>query len=391
MKLKTYNAPTLHAALRLARIELGSEAVLLEAKERDAETAEARFQVTFALGTETETAAPIPAKLAMPHWKSYLGHEDDAAAPPKPELPLEPEPPTEPKPRPRAARKTRVQAASRPKAVLTPPPAIDAPGLQSALGALRTPELAAIFGRLVSAGVTTPDATTLAARAARTAGRDHDAAALEAGLREALDAGWRIHAAVEPQPQSTRVIALVGPAGAGKSATAVKTAALLLRAYDRPAALISVGRHPVGGVETLEAWATLLNLRLEIVESPDGLSAALERLAASPRPPGAVIVDTPADGGAADALEAARPLETHLVVPATYSPADLMLTIERYGGSALDAAIFTRLDEAAAPGSIWGFQRSTGLPASFLGCGPDTPGDLQLATAKRLTQRLLGR
>jgi flagellar biosynthesis protein FlhF len=390
MKLKTYNAPTLHAALRLARIELGSEAVLLEAKERDAETAEARFQVTFALGAETETAAPLPAKLGMPHWKSYLGHEDVAAAQPKPEPPFQPEPPAEPKPRPRAARKTKAQAAPRPKAALAPP-AIDAPGLQGSLGALRTPELAAIFGRLVSAGVTAPDAKTLVARAARTAGHDDDAAALEAGLRDALDAGWRIQAAVEPQPQSTRVIALVGPAGAGKSTTAVKAAVLLLRAYDRPAALISVGRHPVGGAETLEAWATLVSLRLEIVESPDGLGAALERLAASPRPPGAVILDTPADCGAAEALRAAGPLETHLVVPATYSPADLMLTIERYGGSALDAAIFTRLDEAAAPGSIWGFQRSTGLPASYLGCGPDTPGDLQPATAKRLTQRLLGR
>jgi flagellar biosynthesis protein FlhF len=387
MKLKTYHAPTLHAALRLARIELGSEAVLLEAKEREAETAEARFQVTFALGAEGEIPRAAPAKLDMPHWKSFLS---EAAAPAAAAVP-EPKPEEPPKPQPRAAR-AKAAGPKRKRPPKAPRAHEAAPeAFAEAAGLLRTAEIAALFGRLAAAGVTTAEAADLVSRAARSAGRDDDADALEAAVRETLDAGWKVHAAPEPAARTTRLLAFVGPAGAGKSATAVKAASLLLRAYDRPAALLSLGRHPVGGVEAVEAWATLLDMRLEIVEAPENLPAALDRLTAGPRPPGAVIFDTPADQSAAAALNQVQELETHLVLPSTYSPADLLRTWERYGGARLDAAVPTRLDECAAPGALWSFQRRCGLPASYLGCGPETPGDLRPATARRLTQRLLGR
>jgi flagellar biosynthesis protein FlhF len=369
MKLKTYHAPTLHAALRLARIELGSEAVLLEAKEREAETAEARFQVTFALGADGEIVQAPPARLEPPHWKRYVG---PTQAPPKSEQ--QPEPSR----RRRSARKPKAVAPERPE-----------PG--SVLDALRTPELAAIFGRLVGVGVPVAEATALAVRASEIASTNLDAAALEAGLRETLDAGWKLHSAAEPKTPAARLIALIGPSGAGKSATAVKIATHLQRSHDRPAALVSLGRHPIGGVEPLEAWAILLNLHLEIVESLEDLPLALDRLTNSPRPPGAVILDTPADGSAMEALFRVAGLERHLVLPATHSPADLLRAVERSGDRPVDAVIFTRLDEAAAPGSLWGFQRSTELPISFLGCGAETPGDLYPATAARLTQKLLRR
>ena len=396
MKLKTYEAPTLHAALRLARIELGSEAVLLEAKERDEETAEARFQVTFALGAEAGQLAEQQApRLEMPHWKSYLPEaepsptDDKPAKPAKPaaEKPEEPEPP--PAPKRRAARKKASPAAKRKRAARKPKPEppVQPPVLPDSIGALRNPQLAAIFGRLVGAGVPPSEATALASQAAEAARSEDDASALEAALQETLDAGWLIHSAPEPAATSTRILALAGPAGAGKSATAIKAASLLIRAYDRPAVLVSLGRHPVGGVEALDAWATLLALRLEIVETPAELPAVLARLTGAPNPPGAIVLDTPAN--IADL--SAPGLETHLVLPATHSVADLARTIERYRPLQPAAAVFTRLDEAAAPGSLWNLQRTTALPASYLGCGPDTPGDLQPATPRRLTLRLLGR
>jgi flagellar biosynthesis protein FlhF len=239
--------------------------------------------------------------------------------------------------------------------------------------------------------VTAADAATLTSLAAQAAGRDDDAAELETALRQTLDAGWRIHRGAAPDAKSTRVIALVGPSGAGKSATAVKAASLLLRAYSRPVALVSLGRHPIGGVEALESWSTLLSIRLEIVESPERLGEALDRLTTGLRPPGAILIDTPADGSAAAPLALVADLEAHLVVPAAYSPADLLRTAERYSTAALTAAVLTRLDEAAAPGALWAFQRASRLPASFLGCGPETPEGLEPATAGRLTQRLLGR
>ncbi len=379
MKLKTYEAPTLHAALRLARIELGTEAVLLDANERDEETAEARFQVTFALGAEADKlAVEQPSRLETPHWKTYLDAPEEPAEDPQPEAKPAKRRSTRKKAAKTAKRKRAARGStSRSKAAPEPK--------HEALAALRTPQLAAIYGRLVGVGVAPAEATGLALRAAAACGSDDDAQILEAAVAAELDAGWFVYGHAEPAADQTRVLALVGPAGAGKSTTAVKAARLLMRVYDRRAVLLSAGRHPVGGVEVLESWATLLGLQLEIVESAALLGPTLERLRAIPNPPGAIVVDTPADLDPTPAPAA----EVHLVLPAAYSPPDLARTIERYSPLQPDAAVVTRLDEAAAPGSLWNLQRTTPLPVSFLGCGPNAPADLQPATPQRLTRRLL--
>ncbi|MCB1018280.1 MAG: hypothetical protein H6509_09840 [Bryobacterales bacterium] len=397
MRLKTYHAPTLHAALRLARIELGSEAVLLEAKEQEAETAEARFQVTFALGADGELVQtqPPPVKIEQPHWKQFVDlPEPERAA--KPELTYEPQPEPVPaaeaKPKPKArARKRATRKTTTPKpALAAPPQAAAAPAQHSALEALRTPELAALFGRLSAVGVQSTEAASLAAAAARKAGCDNDPAALDAALRATLDAGWRIHTGREPAADRARLLVLTGPPGAGKSASAVRLARLLSQAYARPAALVSLGRHPVGGSAALETWATLLDMPLEIVEAPEKLDEALDRLLRAPLAPGAIVLDAPSDGEAVQAALAAG-AEVHLVLSATDSQTDLQRAFELYAPCRPSGVLFTKLDAAALPGVLWNLQSRGARPASFLGCGPATPGDLEPATAKRLTQRLLGR
>ena len=79
MKLKTYHAGTVRAALKLARVELGDDAVFVGAKEIE----QGRFRVTFALGgagrksaaagtQETPRRSP-PA--ALPHWRKFVPPE----------------------------------------------------------------------------------------------------------------------------------------------------------------------------------------------------------------------------------------------------------------------------------------------------------------------------
>ena len=393
MKLKTYEAPTLQAALKLARIELGSEAVLLEAKERKESTAEARFHVTFALDADIDALTKQqPIRLEMPHWQTYLPEEQEpdpmsepeASAPPR-RLPAKPKPKAK-----RGAARKKTAAPRRAKREPPPQPAarVVAPAMPEPMSGLRTAELAALFGRLVATGIPAGEAARLATRAAETAGLDDDTPALEAALRETLDTGWRVHAGPTAEPGATRLIAFVGPAGAGKTTSAIKAARLLIQSYDRPATLISAGHQPIGSLDVLETWTTLLDLQLDIVESAAELPPTLDRLARAGNPPGTIILDV-----AADAAEVVRipGVEIHIVLPATYSTADQLKTIERYSGLEPSATVITRFDEAAAPGSLWSLQRSNDLPASYLSCGPDTPGDFHPATPQRLTQRLLGR
>lgn len=86
MKLKTYHAGTVRAALKLARVELGEDAVFLGASEVEDGAPTARFRVTFALSgpgrqaeAKAEPTAPAPARSepsdGRPHWRKFVPPE----------------------------------------------------------------------------------------------------------------------------------------------------------------------------------------------------------------------------------------------------------------------------------------------------------------------------
>jgi flagellar biosynthesis protein FlhF len=51
---------------------------------------------------------------------------------------------------------------------------------------------------------------------------------------------------------------------------------------------------------------------------------------------------------------------------------------------------FTRFDETSAPGAAPGVAAAAGLPVSFLSSGPRIPEDLELASAGRLLEMVVG-
>ena len=175
-----------------------------------------------------------------------------------------------------------------------------------------------------------------------------------------VEHGWRT---------KSRTIALVGPAGSGKTLTAAK----LAHAYaDRsPFAVRTVSLEPGEGADRLDALTEGLDIERRSADSPDAAKAAVR----APGADGVIIIDTPPvsagdlDGIAAlgRLLAAVRPDETHLVAPAGYDARSLL-----HLNAALDATcpvnriLISRIDEAPSAAVAVGVSLSLKRPISYL-------------------------
>jgi flagellar biosynthesis protein FlhF len=116
------------------------------------------------------------------------------------------------------------------------------------------------------------------------------------------------------------VLALVGPAGSGKTTTAVKIALSRHGLGGRKVGLLTLDTHRVGAVAELQTYAEITGLPLEVVYSRRELTDTAVRL----RDCDAIIVDTPGRGpqgmktGAPwqEILHELKADEVHLAVPA---------------------------------------------------------------------------
>jgi len=210
----------------------------------------------------------------------------------------------------------------------------------------------------------------------------------------ALDAAARVLGkAFDVQPAQkrrgvTRILAMVGPTGAGKTTTLAKLGRRLLEG-GRRALFLTLDGLGVGELEALaraDADADRHELPIQAIASTEELDE--ERAVKAGLD--AVLLDTagvpPRDAerlralaGELKRLGRHADFEAHLVLPATISAAALDLALEAYAVLAPTAVVITKLDETPLPGPVLERCRRAQLPFSFLCDGPDARGDLRRA------------
>jgi flagellar biosynthesis protein FlhF len=187
------------------------------------------------------------------------------------------------------------------------------------------------------------------------------------------------------------VVAFVGTAGAGKTATAAKLAVRAQVAAGR-ARLVSLDGLSLGTTGYLDALASASGLTSALAVTPQHVASVMGR-----RWSGLTVIDTPGvsprdpDGIAAlaELLRVAAPREVHLVVPATAKPEDALAAARGLAPLGPTHLAVTRLDEASTCGSLVTVCARAGLPLSYLAAGRDIPNDLHAATARDLVRRVL--
>jgi len=218
----------------------------------------------------------------------------------------------------------------------------------------------------------------------------------ESGLQRAVlnEIGNRLR--VDPEigaPGAARkIVALAGPAGCGKTTTLVKLAVRMGLARHSPTLILSTDTYRVAAADQLRAYAAILGVVCEVVETPGALVRALEEH----RSKATVLLDLPGMGPREPELMQewapvmARPeIDVHLVLPATMRGADLARTARRFEPLRPARLIFTHLDETSSCGGLLSLGMETGRPISFLCAGQSVPEDIEPASRQALL-RLIG-
>jgi flagellar biosynthesis protein FlhF len=193
-----------------------------------------------------------------------------------------------------------------------------------------------------------------------------------------VEHGWR---------SKSRTIAVVGPAGAGKTLTIAKLAHAFAERSPFTVRLVSL--EPGEGAERLDAMTEGLDVERRTADSPEAAKSAVR----APGTDGVVLIDTPpvsAGDGESIAmlgklLAGARPDETHLVAPAGYDARSLL-----HLNAAIDPVcpanriLISRIDEAPTAAVPVGISLGLKRPVSYIADGRRPAGGLRPADPNEL-------
>lgn len=199
---------------------------------------------------------------------------------------------------------------------------------------------------------------------------------------------------VEPLEEGG-VIALVGPAGMGKTTTLAKLAARYVLKYGaQQVALVSMDSFRIGAQEQLKTLGRILGVSVTQIDPGQSLLQALAPLAKKR----VVLVDTaglpgndPALRLQLESLASARiKAKNYLVLAATSQSQVLKAAYHSYKRCGLAGCILTKLDEAASLGEVLGLAIGQQLPVAYVTDGPRIPDDLQVPRSHQMVSRAVG-
>ncbi|HYP09254.1 MAG TPA: hypothetical protein VER03_23725 [Bryobacteraceae bacterium] len=354
MRIKSYFANSVTEAMNRARVELGSDAMIIATNRTSGDVARlGQYEVVFGVN---EMAPPLP----------------EEVAPPSPLLAA-----------PEGLERLRERMEELRKSV--------AKKREQASAARPAPIAPKVAASLIAAGFPEAAADELA-RVVQLRSRDEKSAATYA-LGEALAERVRLNSRIGCGGPGRSTVALVGPPGAGKTSMVVKLAVNYGIAMDRPTRLISTDTYRLGGSELLARYARWMEIKLDLAESAE----SLERLLVAGDRNELLLIDTPGYGPAhfgsampiAGVLSKRANVDVHLVLPSYASAATLASTVERFKPFLPSKLMFAGLDMCESIAPVLALAVASELPVSFLSVGERVPEDLEEAAVDGLAARLL--
>jgi flagellar biosynthesis protein FlhF len=208
------------------------------------------------------------------------------------------------------------------------------------------------------------------------------AADLRRNVTSALKGRIRIHPDLVSAGSGRKpaVVAMLGPTGVGKTTTLAKITARAALNERLKVGLVTLDTYRIAAVEQLKTYGEIMGLPLRVVESVNGMAAAIRGFANTDL----VLIDTagrsqydlPRKCELAEFLSAADDIKKALVVSATTRPSDLQSIVDRYENYGTSCLIFTKLDETNAYGSIIHELVRTRKPLAYVTTGQRVPQDI---------------
>jgi flagellar biosynthesis GTPase FlhF len=369
MKLKSFFANTIEEAIRLARRELGPDAILVNSKTTNVEARHLGCYEVVVCGEAQDTGS------REQRHGSETGQDSSSDRP---------------------AGSSRAGATSLPVDKLSQ----DVSELKHRMEKLALtlaragkgmasiafdPELTRVFAQLTEAELDTELAYDVIGRLT--------SPIPEGALRMELARLVRVDAELGLRDAPSRVVALVGPPGAGKTSALVKVAVQYGLSARKRVQILTTDTFRIGAAEELRSYAAILGIGCQVLETPEALGQALVEY----RQKDLILIDTP--GLCGSEMEASEDLakvlvthpgvDTHLVLPASMRASDLRRISEQYSVFQPSKLLFTRLDETETFGPILASSIRMKKPVSFFSRGQRIPEDLEPATVDLLLDLIL--
>ena len=377
MRIKSYYANSVEDGMAMARVELGPDAMLVNSRRTAPEMRHlGDYEIVIVTDLAAAEIASPPAAMAASGGPARRVAAGD---------PLSVEV---------AQLKNELAGMRRAltRTAFASPEWRASPDASDAYASLAASELAPDLAREIVSAAEARLAPPLAAKA-RVPERI-DGARFARALAEELESRIRVEPLLGQSEARPRIVALVGPPGAGKTTTLVKLAVNYGLASRRPVLLLSADTYRVAAAEQLRSFATILGVGFQVVETVAALAQAIEEN----RGKELIFIDTPglttgdvADfGGLARFLSARGDIDTQMVVSSSMKSADLSRVVDSFEAFRTQRLIFTKLDETGSFGPIFNESVRTGKPLSFFATGQRVPEDLEAASRGRLAELILG-
>lgn len=184
------------------------------------------------------------------------------------------------------------------------------------------------------------------------------------------------------EKQGQKLVALVGPTGAGKTTTIAKLAARYALKEKIKVALVSLDTYRIGAMEQLRVYGDIMKLPVEVASG----AGEFRRCVNKHSDKDLILVDTTGrchkDHAYAAGLQevfkaSGKKVETHLVLNVTAQEKVFEETFKQFPQA--DRILFTKLDEGISFGAMFNFSLRTRVPFSYLTTGQRVPEDIEEA------------
>ena len=198
---------------------------------------------------------------------------------------------------------------------------------------------------------------------------------------------------IDMSGRSSRVVALIGPTGVGKTTTLAKIAAGFVLEHGVKAALITADTYRISAVEQLKTYSDIIGLPLEIVYSPAELRKAIRKH----KDKELILIDTAGRSQhnefqmkeLTELLAVNKKIEKHLVISATTKNVDAEDIMEKFSVCNPEYVIYTKTDETSSVGLILNSLYNKDIALSYLANGQSVPDDIVAASPEKSAELLL--